>query len=211
MSSELSHQLDPVFYSIKENVDYEELKEFSWFHRVFPNLLNIQAPLKKKLLRGNNSPFKTKTLKKTIMIRSKLKNRFHKTRSDENWLLYKTQRNLCTNLLRKTKKDYFSKVNPKLLSGNKNFWRIIKPYFSETTKGNKIMILEKHCAVSDDRRLSEIFSGYFINITKTLEIKASIISTTTPLPENFEIFKIILVLRKFSLCKGRSFRSSFIL
>ena len=93
MSSELSHQLDSVFYSIKENVDYEELKEFSRLHRVFPNLLNIQAPLKKKLLRGNNSPFKTKTLKKTIMIRSKLKNRFHKTRSDENWLLYKTQRN----------------------------------------------------------------------------------------------------------------------
>ena len=56
------------------------------------------------------------------MIRSKLKNYFNKTTSDENWTIYKTQRNLCTKLLGKTKKDYFSKVNPKLVSDNKNFW-----------------------------------------------------------------------------------------
>ena len=143
------------------------------------------------------------------MIRSKLKNRFHKTISDENWLLYKTQRNLCTNLLRKTKKDNFSKVNPKLLSGNKKFWRIIKPYFSETTKGNKIMILEKDCAVSEDRRLSEIFSGYSINITKTLEIKTSIISTTTRLPENFEIFKDHPSIKKIFSLQREEFQIKF--
>ena len=79
----LSRQLDSVFCSIKENVDYEELNDFSRFHRVSLNLLNIHAPLKKKILRGNN-PSMTKTVRKAIMIRSRLKNRFHKTRSDEN-------------------------------------------------------------------------------------------------------------------------------
>ena len=54
------------------------------------------------------------------MIRPRLKNCFNKTRSDENWTLYKTQRNFCTKLLRKTKIDYFSKVNPKLIFDNKN-------------------------------------------------------------------------------------------
>ena len=87
-----------------------------------------------------------KTLRKAIMIRSRLKNRFNKTRSDENWSLYKTQSNFCTKFLRttKTKKDYFSKVNPKLVSDNKNVWRNIKPYF--TDKGNfsnEIVISEK--------------------------------------------------------------------
>ena len=42
-SSELSRQLDSVICSIKQNVNYEELNEFSRFHRVFLNLLNIQA------------------------------------------------------------------------------------------------------------------------------------------------------------------------
>ena len=108
----LSCQLDSNFSSFKENEDYEESNEFSRFHRVFLNL---------KILRGNNSPFMTKTIRKAIMIRSRLKNRFHQTKSDENWTLYKTQRNFCTKLLRKAKKDYFSKVNPKLASRNKNF------------------------------------------------------------------------------------------
>ena len=119
-SSELSPQLDSTFCSFKGNEDCEELNEFNRFHRVFLNLLNIQAPLKKKILRGNNSPFMTRTLRKATMTRSRLKNRFHKTRSDENWSLYKTQRNFCMKSLRKTNKDYFSKVNPKLVSDNKS-------------------------------------------------------------------------------------------
>ena len=82
-SCKLSRQLNSVFCSTKENVDYEELNDFSRFHRVSLNLLNIHAPLKKKILRGNN-PSMTKTVRKAIMIRSRLKNRFHKTRSDEN-------------------------------------------------------------------------------------------------------------------------------
>ena len=51
------------------------------------------------------------------------------------------------------------------------------------------MISEKDCIVSDDRRLSEIFNTHFINISKTLELKPSIISTTKRLPEIIEIFK----------------------
>ena len=74
------------------------------------------------------------------MIRSRLRNRFNKTTPDKNWTLYKTQKNLCTKLLRKTKKDNFSKVNPKLVSDNKNFWRTIKPYFSDKENfSNKII------------------------------------------------------------------------
>ena len=101
------------------------------------------------------------------MIRYKLKIRFNKTRSDENWLLYKAQRNIFTKLLRKTKKDYFSKLNPKLVSGNKNFWRTIKPYFSEKGNfSNKIIISEKDCIVSDDRGLSEIFNEHLSILLK---------------------------------------------
>ena len=67
-SSELSRQLDSNFCCFKEMEDCGELNKFNRFHRVFLNLLNIQAPLKKKTLRGSNSPFMTKALRKTIMI-----------------------------------------------------------------------------------------------------------------------------------------------
>ena len=70
-SSELSCQFYSTFCSIKEN---EELNQFNRFHRTFLNLLNIQAPLNIKILRESNSPFLTKTLRKAIMINSRLKN-----------------------------------------------------------------------------------------------------------------------------------------
>ena len=93
-------------------------------------------------------------------------------------------------LLRKTKKYYFSKLNPKLVSDNKNFCRTIKSYFSDKRNfSNKIVILEKDCIVSDDRRLSVIFSTHFITITKTLDLKSSIMPTTKILPEIIETFK----------------------
>ena len=64
-------------------------------------------------------------------------------------------------------------------------------YFSE--KGNfsdKIMISEKDCKVSDNKGLSGIFNEHFINIIKTLDLKPSIISTTTTsLAKIIEAFK----------------------
>ena len=126
------------------------------------------------------------------MVRSRLKNHFNKSRSDENWSLYKTQRSFCMKLY------YFSKLNPKLVSDNKNFWRTIKSHFSDKRNfSNKIMILEKDCIVSDDRRLSVIFSTHFINITKTLDLKSRIMPTTKILPEIIETFKNYASIKTF--------------
>ena len=51
------------------------------------------------------------------------------------------------------------------------------------------MISEKDFIVSDDRRLSEIFNEHLINISKTVDLKPSIIPTIASLPETIETFK----------------------
>ena len=50
---------------------------------------------------------KSKALLKVIMMRSRMKNLSLKNKTNLNWSNYKTQSNFCTNLLRKTKKEYF--------------------------------------------------------------------------------------------------------
>ena len=62
---------------------------------------------KEKIVRFNNSPFMTKTLRKAIMHRSRLKNIYIPKRNDKNWENYKKQINFCVELLRKTKTEYF--------------------------------------------------------------------------------------------------------
>ena len=89
--------------------------------------LNIYAPLKTKRLRFNNNAFTTKKLRKEIMGKSKLKNNFNQDRNHKHWWKYKTQRNYCVNLLRKSKKQYFSNINvsdvPKFLEGCKTLFQ----------------------------------------------------------------------------------------
>ena len=58
-------------------------------------ILDNHAPVKKKYVRGNHSPFKNKSLSKAIMVRTRLRNIFLKNRSEENKINYNKQRNLC--------------------------------------------------------------------------------------------------------------------
>ena len=60
-------------------------KRYGDFEAVFfLKELNKHAPLKKKFLRHNNNPFMTKSLRKQIMVRSKLRNNYNKNRNYEN-------------------------------------------------------------------------------------------------------------------------------
>ena len=75
---------------------YEEFKD------IFMKSLNKYAPMKEKYIRGNNAPFMNKTLSKAFMQRARLKNKYNKAPTEENNLLYKRQRNYCSNLLKKS-------------------------------------------------------------------------------------------------------------
>ena len=115
---------------------------YSQFEKAFVTVLDTHAPLKKKKLRFNHSPFMTKALRKAIMTRSRLKNIYNKKPSFDNWDKYTQKRNICVKLLGKTKQDYFSNTDFKNVSNTNKFWKTIKSYFSN--KGlysNKIFLL----------------------------------------------------------------------
>ena len=76
---------------------------YSTFQAVLLEILNKIAPVKVKVLRFSNNAFMTKSLRKAIMLRSKLKNNFNKQRSYENWGIYKKKRNIVFKLLHQTK------------------------------------------------------------------------------------------------------------
>ena len=77
-------QLIISLQSLENNVMNYDKKIFM-FH------LNEHAPMKRKLLRGNNAPFMNKTLSKSFMHRAKLKNNFNKDPSEYNKKLYNKQ------------------------------------------------------------------------------------------------------------------------
>ena len=131
----------------------------------------------------------TKELRKAIMKRSQLKNRYNKNHNYENWYLYKKQRNFCVSLLRKTKRNYFKNVKIQDITDNKKFWKTIRPYFSD--KGynqTKITIVEKDSIITDEKKVAILMSNYFINITKNLDLKPSTIPNTSGIDEITKYF-----------------------
>ena len=92
---------------LKSKLDLIEKLDYPLFEIIFIDVLNAHAPTTTKNVRANNHQFMTKALKKVIMTRSRFKKAYLKTRNSKNWENYKRKRNFCTNLLKKTKSEYF--------------------------------------------------------------------------------------------------------
>ena len=81
------------------------------------------------------------------------------------------QRNCCTSLLRKEKRNYFGNTDTSKISDNKMFWKTVETMFS-----NKSVDRESVTLVKDDRVLpenlevAETFNAFFLNIVKVLNI-----------------------------------------
>ena len=76
----------------------------------------------------------TKKLRKEVMTRSRLHNKYSENRTSDRWSNYKKQRNICTNILKKTKTGYFNNIDIKNITGNKRFWIVVKPFFTDKSK-----------------------------------------------------------------------------
>ena len=72
---------------LDNNLKSNNTVNFSDFQNSFTTVLHKHAPIKKKTLRFNNSPFMSKALRKAIMHRSKLKNVYNNEK--DRWKLGK--------------------------------------------------------------------------------------------------------------------------
>ena len=71
-----------------------------------------------------------KEVRKAIMIRSKLSNKFLKDKNEQSRNDYRKQCNLCVALVRRTKQQYFSSLDLSLNADNKKFCKTVKALFS---------------------------------------------------------------------------------
>ena len=68
--------------------NYLEKDRIDAFSAICCEVLNKYAPQKQRYLRGNHKPFINVKISKAIMVRSRMRNRFLKHRSDENRRLF---------------------------------------------------------------------------------------------------------------------------
>ena len=99
-------------------------------------------------------------------------------RTDANYDHYKIQRNICTSLRRKAKKEHFVKKsfepeNPR------EFWNAYQPFLHGKTKqANDIIITENNAVIGDKREIAELFNAHFIQIAEGIWWQTQIMVNT---------------------------------
>ena len=117
-----------VLKDILKATQHCDIVSYESFLSICQRALDSRASKKPKYVRSNHSPFINKTILKAIMDRSRLGNKFLKTRSNEDKKAYSTQRNYCLTLVRKAKKDYYNNLDHENVTDSKTFWKSIKPF-----------------------------------------------------------------------------------
>ena len=113
-----------------------------------------------------------KNLSKAIMLRTKLRNKFLKNRSNENKTNYVKQQNHCVSLLRKTKSEYYSNLDEKSNCDSKTFWKIVKPMLSMKIKSNeRIFLIENDKIIKTEKGTAKALNAFFSNIFLNLDIQ----------------------------------------
>ena len=147
--------------------NYNNFDNISIFHNICIAVLEKYAPEKQKYIRANQANFMDSKLNDAIMLRSKLRNKFLKSRSNKDREAYKKQRNLCVSLLRQNKKDYIETLDMKSVTDNKMFWKTVAPLFSNKSKAsNKIILSENEKLITNDQESAEVFNNYLIVLLK---------------------------------------------
>ena len=73
--------------------------------------------------------------------------------------------------MRQSKKQYYGSLNVNHITDNKNFWRVVKPNFSNKILATNRVILRDDCKIiSDTEKVADTFNKFFVNIGKTLKI-----------------------------------------
>ena len=193
---------------------------FRDFKIIVLSILDKYAPVKKKYIRANNSSFMNKELRKAIMKRSKLKNLFIKQKTESNRIAYNKQRNLCVSLLRKSKKDYFGKLDNKIVSDSRTFWKSVSPLFSKRSfQKESISLFENGCYVCEDNEIAEIFNTFFSNIVKELDLidiegeipnESNISDPILKIIDRYENHSSVLAIKKEFVDSNSSFSFNFV-
>ena len=126
-------------------------------------LIDKNAPLKTKKVRGNHAPFMNKELSKAIKNRSRLKNKWNNFKSRENFVAYKNSKKFCKKLTENSRRDYFKDVTSNGVMTNREFWRVMKPML--TNKGiydsGTIILEENGALIKEEKKLVEIFNDHY--------------------------------------------------
>ena len=132
-----------------------------------------------------------KELNQAITVRSKLRNKYLKSKSEIDKRRYNKQRNYCVKLLRLKKQKYYESLDISKVSDNKTVWKTISPLNKSYLTNSRIILLKNGAILSEEAKVADTFNEFFSNVVKELKIEKDNNLLTDVIEETDPVLKAI--------------------
>jgi len=164
----LQSNWETVYTATSSNEAYNNIKH------ILLDVLNRHAPFTSKQVKGKPSPWLDANVKQQMNTRDQLLRKAQKSKSINDWNAYRRLRNFVTNLINRTKRNFFTSKLQETRSKPEQFWKIVKNVFpvkqpvSITTKSFKI----HDESITDKKTIAREFCKFFSSVASTLKKKS---------------------------------------
>ena len=105
------------------------------------------------------------------MIRSRLENKYLKTKLFSDKDMFKKQRNYYNRLYKRKRKRFYKNIDLKNITDNKKFWGTMEPFFTDKeTSRNSISLIEGSKIIVEDMEITETLNTYLKYAVSSLGI-----------------------------------------
>ena len=125
--------------------------------------MRSHAPIKNETIIANHALYVTKTMRKALLKKKELQNRYFKIRATENLKLFKRQRNFCSRLYKRERKKYFSNLDLNKTTDNRLFWKTVKPLLPDKGfNSTKMFLVAEGKTVMKIKKLKRLLTSILV-------------------------------------------------
>ena len=160
---------------------------FDAFYFKISRIIDNHVPLvqlSNRSIKQLAKPWITKGIRKSITEKRRLYKKFIKTQSAYHQEKYKQYKNRLTNIIKLSKKSYYSDYFTRNCSDTKSIWRGIRSIISLKLLGNSIpsKLLLEDVELKDSKLIANAFNNFFTNVGPNL---ANVIPDTNVSPMSY--------------------------
>ena len=156
-----------------ENVEKEQNAENAWaiFKGLLKSVIDKNAPLTKKKVQGQDSPWLTNEIRLKMNERDYWLRKARKMGKENDWSTYRRLRNATTRIIRYSKATYTRSVFQENINRPEQFWEQIKkcyPTKSSKERGSKVFEINGELTF-EKKTISNEFCMFFATIGRRLQ------------------------------------------
>ena len=147
------------------------------FENKFLKVANIHAPMRRKRVRKQISPWLTDEIVKAMRERDKLKKEASKSNSPQSWMEYRKHKNKVNGMIKTSKKSFINnEINTK---DSKKIWKGLRYIVPGKAKSSKISsIMTETGEKTDPKEIANCLNDYFATIGPNLAKDIPDVNTT---------------------------------